>query len=271
MAQIEVRGARLEVLDTGGEAEAVCFSHGLLFSHALYQPQIDALRDRYRCVAWDHRGQGASSVPEGRIVTIEAVTTDAIALIEALGIAPVHFVGLSMGGFVGIRLAARRPDLVRSLVLLETAADPEPPAHLPRYRSLTLAARTFGVQRWLADRVMKILCGASTLSDPALSDRVDHIRQLLMRNQRSIYKAIHGVLERDGVEHELSQIRCPTLVVRAQEDAAIALERSRALVEGIEGARWLELERGGHSCTLEHPEIVTEILEAFLREQASEA
>lgn len=264
MAQIKVPGAQLEVLDTQEGEEAICFSHGLLFSHAMYLPQIEALRGRYRCVAWDHRGQGGSSVPPGRIVTIETVTADAIALIEALQIAPVHFVGLSMGGFVGMRIAARRPDLVRSLVLLETAPDPEPTAHLGRYRALTLAARTFGVQRWLAGRVLKIMCGASVLEDPALSERVDQIRALLMANPRSIYKAVNGVLERDSVEHELSQIRCPTLVIRAREDAAIALERSRLLVDGIAGAQWLELPRGGHSCTLEDPEAVNEALTTFL-------
>ncbi|HHO49377.1 MAG TPA: alpha/beta fold hydrolase [Deltaproteobacteria bacterium] len=264
MAQIKVPGAQLEILDTHEGDETICFSHGLLFSHELYQPQIEALRGRHRCVAWDHRGQGASSVPPGRIVTIETVTADAIALIEALQIAPVHFVGLSMGGFVGLRIAARRPDLVRSLILLETAADPEPTEHLRRYRALNLAARTLGIQRWLADRVLKIMCGASVLADPSRAPRVDRIRGLLMANARSVYKAVNGVLERDGVEHELSQIRCPTLVVRAREDAAIALPRARQLVEGIAGAQWVELPRGGHSCTLEEPEAVNEALMTFL-------
>ncbi|MEZ4241320.1 MAG: alpha/beta fold hydrolase [Myxococcota bacterium] len=265
--KLAVGGVQLEVQDTGGDGPTVCFSHGLLWDHRMFGPQVEALRGRYRCVAWDHRGQGQSEVPPGRIVTIEQVTADAIALIEQLGTAPVHFVGLSMGGFVGMRIAARRPELVRSLVLLETAADPEPRDHLPRYRALSLVARLFGVNRWLAGRVLKIMCGKSFLADPALAARVDVLRAMLMDNRRDVVKAVNGVLERAAVTDELPRIACPTLVVRGTEDAAIALPRARALVEAIAGATWAEVEGAGHTSTLERPEAVTALLERFLDAQ----
>lgn len=260
--------AGLHVEDTGGEGlPTVCFSHGLLWSARMFAPQIEALRGRYRCVAWDHRGQGRSAVPPGRIVTIEQVYADAVALIERLGVGPVHFVGLSMGGFVGMRLGARRPDLVRSLALLETAADPEPRNHLPRYRLLALAARLFGVNRPLADRVLRIMVARSVLEDPALAERVDALRAQLMENGPSVVKAVNGVLEREGVEQEVRRIRCPALVVRGTEDAAIALHRARALAEAIPGAEWAEVEGAGHTSTLERPEAVTALLERFFDAQ----
>ncbi len=265
MPTLTIRGAALEVLDTREGDAAICFSHGLLWSHRMYAPQIARLRDRYRCIAWDHRGQGRSEVPPGRVVSIEAVTADAITLIEQLGVGPVHFVGLSMGGFVGMRLAARRPDLVRSLSLLETAPDPEPQAHLGRYRVLTLAARLLGVNRMLADRVLRIMCADAFLDGPD-RERVDDLRAMLMENGRDIYKAVNGVLE--GVEHEIGRIRCPTLVLRGTGDNAIARERSRLLVDGIEGARWVEIEGAGHTSTLEAPDAVTDALEAFIRSVA---
>lgn len=256
----------LRVVDTGGGASGrtVCFSHGLLFSHAMFEPQIAALRGEHRVVAWDHRGQGQSEVPPGRIVTIEQCTADAIGLIEALGVAPVDFVGLSMGGFVGMRIAARRPELVRSLALLATAPDPEPPAHLPRYRALTLVARTLGVNRWLAARVLKIMCAPATLADPARAAVVDRVRQLLMANGRSVYKAVNGVLERAGCEGELAAIRCPTTVIRGTGDQAIARERARLLVDGIAGARWVEVPDAGHTASLEAPEALTAALREHL-------
>lgn len=264
MSDVCVNGVRLALLDTGGSGPVVCFSHGLLWDHAMFQPQIDALRGRYRCIGWDHRGQGRSEVPAGRIVTIEQVTSDAIALIEQLGVAPVHFVGLSMGGFVGMRIAARRPELVRSLTLLETAPDPEPRAHLPRYRVLGAIAGTFGVRGFLADRVLRIMCGRSFLADPANAERVADLRARLMRNRPDVVRAVNGVLERDGVVNELAAIRCPTLVVRGTEDAAIALDRARLLVDGIAGAEWAEVPGAGHTSTLERPDEVTALLTAFL-------
>jgi pimeloyl-ACP methyl ester carboxylesterase len=255
----------LHVLDTGGSGPPVCFSHGLLFSHRLFEPQIEALRGEHRVVAWDHRGQGQSEVPPGRIVTIEQCTTDAIALLERLQLGPVHFVGLSMGGFVGMRIAARRPELVRSLVLIATAPDPEPAANLPKYRALTLVARILGVNRLLAGRVLKIMTATSFRADPANAAAVDHVRSLLMANGRSVYKAVNGVLERDGCEGELAAIRCPTTVIRGTEDAAIALDRAKKLVTGIAGARWAEVPGAGHSATLEKPDALTALLREHLR------
>ena len=124
MPNLDVNGTTLFYKDTGpgSTGETIVFSHGLLWNTALFAPQIAALRDRYRCVAWDHRGQGKSaSGPHRNCIGMELVWQDAVALIEKLGLGAVHFVGLSMGGFVAMRMAARRPDLVKTLVLLETS------------------------------------------------------------------------------------------------------------------------------------------------------
>lgn len=268
MDEVEVDGATLEVLDTGGDGPVVAFSHGLLWDHRMFAPQIAALRGRWRCVAWDHRGQGRSSVPEGRVVAIETVTADAIALIERLGV-PVHFVGLSMGGFVGMRIAARRPELVRSLALLETAPDPEPREHLPRYRLLAAIASVFGVRGFLADRVLKIMCAPELLADPREVSRVAELRRMLMENGRTIVKAVNGVLEREGVEHELAAIRCPVLVLRGTGDRAISRERARKTLAHVPHAQWVEIEGAGHTSTLEKPEAVTAALLQFLEATGS--
>src|SRR6185369_4898317 len=95
------------------------------WSGRMFDAQVAALESRFRCISFDHRGQGQSEVTETGY-TMDELTADALALIQALGAAPCHFVGLSMGGFVGMRLAARYPALIRSLSLLETSAGPEP-------------------------------------------------------------------------------------------------------------------------------------------------
>src|SRR5262249_4732697 len=117
-----VNGVRLNVEDVGTGPETIVFAHGLLWSGGMYAAQVKSLRDRYRCVTFDFRGQGQSEVTPGGY-DMDTLTQDAKALIEDLGVAPVHFVGLSMGGFVGFRLAARHASLLRSLVILESAAD----------------------------------------------------------------------------------------------------------------------------------------------------
>lgn len=225
----------------------------------MWRAQVAALRDRFRCVTWDHRGQGRSAVPPGRSVTIERCHEDAVALIERLGLAPCHFVGLSMGGFVGMRLAARRPELVRTLTLLDTSADPEPPENVPRYRRLNLVARMFGVGV-VASRVMPILFGRTFLDDPARAGERAEWLARLKQNRRSIHKAVTGVIERDGVHDELQRVRAPTLVAVGEEDVATVPAKAERIQAAIAGARLARIPRAGHSAPIENPERVNRLL-----------
>ena len=268
MTLTRANGADLWVEDTGGAGETIVWSHGLLFRTALFAPQIAALRGRYRCVAYDHRGQGRSERSTASSISMELLFQDAAALVERLDVGPVHFVGLSMGGFVGMRLAARRPDLVRSLVLLETSADPEPTENLGRYRAMSLAARAFGIAP-LADRVLRILFGRSSLADPARREEVARWRALLLENDRSIWRAVNGVLDRVAIAPELSRIRCPTLVGVGDEDTATVPATAERIQAGIAGSRLVRFPRAGHSSSLEAPDAVLGAIEEHLLRAAS--
>ncbi len=264
MAILSINGCDLYYEDSGGHDKPVLvLSHGLLWSTALFQHQVEALSEHYRVICYDHRGQGRSSVPKGRSVTIEACYRDAVALIEALDVGPCHFGGLSMGGFVAMRLAARRPDLLRSCVLMETSADPEPSENVGSYRRLNFIARWFGL-RLVTAKVMPIMFGQTFMTDPERTQERALWRGRMGSNRRTIYKAVNGVVRRKACADELAAIRCPTLVLRGTEDAAIARDRALGLVEGIDGASWVEVEGAGHTSTLEQPEAVTSALRDHL-------
>lgn len=269
MPSIQLDGCDIYYEDTGGDGrEAVVLSHGLLWSTELFEAQVAALRGRYRVICYDHRGQGRSGVPRGRSVSIEACYRDAVALIEALGAAPCHFGGLSMGGFVGLRLAARRPDLLRSLILMETSADPE--VHAAAYRRLNFVARWFGL-RLVADRVMPIMFGATFMRDPARAGERARWRARLTGNRRSIYKAVNGVIERAGVAHELRDITVPTLILVGDEDVATTPEKAARIHAGIAGSRLVTIPGAGHSSSVEEPEAVNAAILEFLGGPAAAA
>jgi 3-oxoadipate enol-lactonase len=264
MATIEVGDTTLYYEDTGpgSTGETIAFSHGLLWGTELFAPQIDALRGRYRCIAWDHRGQGRSAADHRHTIDLETVWLDAVQLLDKLATGPVHFCGLSMGGFVAMRMAARRPDLVRSLILCETSADPEPLENVGRYRTLTRVVRMIG-PRLLQGRVAPIMLGKTILSDPARRGEVERFSQLMSR-RRDIWRAVNGVIDRPGIAHELSRIRTPTLVVVGEEDVATTPAKAERLVAGIAGARLVRIPHAGHSSTVEEPAAVTSAIDAFL-------
>ena len=268
MPMRSVNGTRLYYEDTGGAGDVVLFSHGLLWSTRLFDPQVEALRGRFRCIAYDHRGQGQSAVPPDAAIDMETVYADAVALIESLGVGPVHFVGLSMGGFVGLRLAARRPDLVRSLVLLETSTDPEPAANVPKYTALNLIARYVGLAP-VTGVVMRIMFGASFLTDPGRAAERALWAARLRQNRRDIWRAVNGVIKRKSVADELPRIRTPTLVIVGEEDRATVPAKAERIHSLIVGSTLVRLSRGGHSSTVEEPALVNAELAPFLTQHAS--
>jgi 3-oxoadipate enol-lactonase len=264
MAMIEVNGTSLFVEDTGpgSTGETIAFSHGLLWGTELFAPQIAALRGRYRCIAWDHRGQGKSAPDRRHCIGIELVWQDAVALLTELAPGPVHFVGLSMGGFVAMRMASRRPELVRSLMLLETSADPEPAENVGRYRLLTHAVRLLG-PRAVMRQVEPIMLGRSIRHDPSRAADRRRFADIMMR-RRDVWRAVNGVIDRAGVYDELARIAAPTLVVVGDEDVATVPAKSERLRAAIAGSKLVVVPRAGHSSSVEEPAAVTAAIESFL-------
>lgn len=267
MPRIDVNGTSLHYEDTGpgSTGQTIVFSHGLLWSTALFAPQVAHLRGRYRVIAYDHRGQGRSADDAAPSIAIDTVYADAVALIEALHLGPVHFAGLSMGGFVAMRLGARRPDLVRSLLLLETTADPEPAENVPKYRKLNFVARWFGLGL-VAAKVMPIMFSQDFLTDPARAAERYEWRARLVANRRSIWRAVNGVIDRPGIYDELGRITCPVLVVVGEQDVATAPAKAERIHAAIPHSRLVRIAKAGHSSSVEQPAAVNAAIDAFLAE-----
>lgn len=260
--RISVNGTALFVSQSGPDAATpILFSHGLLFDHRMFDHQAEALQDRYRVVRYDHRGQGLSDPSVDKSIAIETLYDDAVGLIETLGLAPCHMVGLSMGGFVAQRIAARRPDLLRSVVLLETSPDSED--HARDYRRLNLVARWLGV-RPVVGKVMPTMFGETFLNDPSLAEERDYWREHLTGLDRSIVRAVAGVIDREGCLDELGGIGLPTLVMVGDEDVATPPEKAQRIHEAIAGSELEIIPGAGHTSTIEQPDLVTAAIEEFL-------
>ena len=255
-----INGIEIHV-EEAGSGPPVVFSHGLLWSGRMFQAQSAALEGKYRCIRYDHRGQGRSSSAPGPY-DMDQLADDAAVLIEQLNAGPCHFVGLSMGGFVGLRLALGRPDLLRWLTLIESAGDAEPRLNIPKYKAMSLVARLFGY-RPLLPAVMRIMFGKTFLKDRSLEIRRDQEAQLLALDPARVDLALASVTGRRPVMDRLANIRTPTQVVQGTEDAAIVPERAKKTCNAIPGARWVPIDHAGHTSSVEEPAAVTAALESF--------
>lgn len=263
MAVLKVNGANLHYTDTGVGDVAVVFSHGLLFSTEMFADQISHLKGKYRCIAYDHRGQGQSDCPAGEY-DMDTLAADAAGLIRALGVEKCHFVGLSMGGFVALRMALDYPDLVRSISVLDSSADPEPKENHRKYKFLNFVLRWFGAKP-VVGAVMPIMFSQSFLKDPARKELREKWRQFLgeIPDRKGMSKAVRGVIARTGVYQRLSQIKLPTLIVVGDEDTATVPKKSERMHLAIAGSDYIRVPKGGHVSTIDAPDAINAALSGF--------
>jgi 3-oxoadipate enol-lactonase len=265
MPYAKVNGRSLYFEEQGSGPYCIVFAHGLLWSGRMFEAQVAALRGCYRCITFDFPGQGRSEVTRNGY-DMDSLTADAAALIRQLDAAPCDFAGLSMGGFVGMRLAIRHPELLRSLILLETSADPEPPENIPKYKLLSWVGRWLSV-RLVVGKSMQVMFGQAFLNDPARRAQREQWRgYLLANNPTGIARALKGVMERPGVYELLGKIAVPTLVIVGEQDMATVPAKAERIRNAIPGAKLVRIPNAGHTSTVEEPEAVTCAIDAFLAE-----
>ena len=268
MPLAHVNGADIHYTDTGAPAErpdapVVVFGHGLLFSGWMFSHQVEALKDEYRCVTIDWRSQGHSpAARDGH--DMDTLLLDLVALLDELGLDAVHYVGLSMGGYVGMRFAARHPDRLHSLVLLDTDAGPEDPEVRSKYRLLANIYRLVGPGP-LRQQIEPIMFGPTMRDDPAGHAVIDEWVTMLKKNKKAgMRRAVLGVTERLPVTDEIGDIRARTLVAVGADDVATVPAKSEAIAAAIDGAKLEIIPDAGHSSTIEQPEVLTRLIREHL-------
>lgn len=262
MPQIQVNNIELYYDENGSGAETVLFSHGILMDHTMFQAQVDVFSENFRCIAYDHRGHGRSAIVSTDYA-LDAIVNDAIALIEALDIAPVHFVGMSTGGFVGLRIALRRPDLLRSLVLIDTSADAEEKEMLKQYN---LLLKTINLVGWrpVIGRVMNLLFFEVFLKDSKRQDEVKRWRKIITgHNVKAVSAFAQAIFGRGSVVEQLDQITTPAVVIVGKHDVATRPDQAQKIADRIPDTRLRVIPDAGHSAVVEKPQAVTQAMLGF--------
>jgi len=265
MPTIKIADTELYYYDSGEgtSKQTIVFAHGLLWDNEMFVPQIEYLKEEYRCIAFDFRGQGKSKVTSSGY-DMENLTKDTVALIKVLVDGPVHFVGLSMGGFIGMRLAIEYPGLLNSLILMETTADPEPEINKPRYLKLCFVAKWISISL-IVDKTMAIMFSQSFLNDPEKADlkRIWEGR-LKKLNRWTFTRSVMGVIDRKGVYQSLDKINTPTLILVGDEDVATVPDKSHRMNRAIKGSQMKIIQQAGHTSSIEQPDIVNREISEFL-------
>ena len=250
-------GQQIAYDDTGGGGPPIVLAHGFLMDRSMFDPQVEALRQRYRVVTWDERGFG-DTVYDGKPFTYWDLAADCVALLDHLGIDRAVIGGMSQGGFVSLRVALADPDRVRALILLDTQAGTEDPEVVPLYQGM--------IDDWVAHGPSDDIASAAAaliIGDPRLNE--EWIARWMARPHETLAHPGQTLITRDDVTARLGEIEVPALVIHGSSDVSITMDKAEALAAGLPGSTGVvTIEGGTHSANLTHPELVNEAIQAFL-------
>ena len=254
-----IHGVDIAYTDTGAVdgGRTVIFSHGLLMDHEMFVPQIEALSGRHRVITWDERAHGNTRATAPFSYWDSA--SDLLGLLDHLGAATAVLAGMSQGGFISLRAALQAPERVDALVLMGSQAGLEDPEKQASYEVLH--------QVWLdqGPKPVQEVVASIILGEGDWSAWFAKWTSWAEHDRDEFTHAFRCLSDRDDVTERLGEITCPSLVIHGTADAAIPMERARAMAEGLGGATaFVEVEGGTHACNLTHPAPVNEAITAFI-------
>ena len=242
-----------------GKGPWLVFSHSLACTTDMWKEQVAAFKDRYTCLSFDTRGHGKSDVPSGGY-TLEQMADDLHGLLSALNIPNAHFVGLSMGGMIGMTYALKYPGAFRTLVVCDTASRFAPEVQQMWADRIKIATER-GMQPLLDSTLKRWFTEAYLSKSSAVLERVT---QMILNTPPLGYAGCCHAIPLINTTDRLREIKAPIQVIVGEQDAGTPVAMSRAIHEAAPGSELVILPNASHLSNLEQPEAFNKALEGFL-------
>lgn len=243
-------------------APVVLFANSLGTNLHVWDAQAAALAGRWRVLRYDMRGHGLTDVPPAATYAVPQLADDALALLDALGIRQVTVCGLSIGGMVAQRMAAVAPARIAAAILCDTANKLGPASNWNDRIALVQAKGMAGVvdgvmARWFTP-------GFLDRDPPALQG----MRTMLLRTAPEGYCAAAAAVRDADLVADDARIRCPTLVIVGDQDAATPPALAEIVRDAIAGAEFAVIKDASHIPCIEQPEALNALITGFLSRTA---
>lgn len=257
-----INGTRLHYrIDGDPSGLPVVFANSLGTDLRVWDPLLPHLPAGLHILRYDMRGHGLSDTPEGDYFMGDLVT-DVAGLMSAAGFSDALFIGLSIGGVVAQGLAAERPDLVRAVVLSNTAAKI---GTEESWRERIDGVRRGGIDD-IADGVLE-----KWFTRRFHAERADELagwRHMLVRTPLDGYCGCCAALAGTDLRDSTAGIKQPVLAVVGADDGSTPPDLVRETAESIVGARFEIIRRAGHIPCVEAPEALAALIAEFIQEKS---
>ena len=266
MERATINGVEIAYELRGG-GEPIVMIHGAQGDQSMFNGMASDFAGEYRVLTFDQRGSGLSGKPD-MPYSIAMLADDTAALMDHLGIARAHIIGVSMGGMIAQEFALRHPQKVRSLVLGCTTAGGPKSVRLGG-AALTSAYSTAAMTPEARGKAL----AEAAFTKGYLEQHPEVIASMIeSRRSRPIDNSAFPHRMKAAQEHNtydrLGEIRSPTLVITGKDDALISWENSRILADCINGAEQVILEPAGHCFWMEQPKQSHAAIAGFIRKHS---
>ncbi|ATG42337.1 putative 3-oxoadipate enol-lactonase [Phaeobacter piscinae] len=245
-------------LDGTADGPPLVFANSLGTDLHVWDQVVERLPKELRIIRYDLRGHGGTPATPAPYA-MGTLVRDAERLLDQLQVKGCIFVGLSIGGMIAQGLAIKRLDLMRGLVLSNTAAKIGTAAS---WQQRIEAIKRDGIEA-VADNIMGRWFAPAYRKSPELSHWRDHLLQQSVEGYIGCCAAIAGT----DFYTPTSGLRLPTLGIAGSDDGATPADLVRETVDLIPGSKFELIRRAGHIPCVEQPEAFADRLITFLREQ----
>jgi 3-oxoadipate enol-lactonase len=244
-----------------GQADgpALVFINSLGSDFRIWQEVVPAFTDRFRVVLYDKRGHGLSDAPPAPY-SIDDHANDLLALLDHLKVDKAAFVGLSVGGMIGQRIAVRAPERVQALTLCCTAAK----IGTPELWAERIAAVEDGGIDPIADNVLQRWF--TPLFRETRKDEVAGWRNMLVRTPDHGYAGTCAAIRDADLRPDAGRIKAPTLCVAGDQDGSTPAEVVKGTADLIPGAGFSLIDGAGHIPCVEKPAVLSKLISQHLQE-----
>ena len=239
------------------KGRVVLMSNSLMSNYEMWDWTVPALSDKYRVLRYDMRGHGRSGTTPAPY-TMAQLADDAVALLDALKIDKVHFVGLSMGGMIGQQLGARYADRVHSLTLCNTASEMAPRSmwddRLAMAKEKGIAAMVEPtLQRWFTPAFLK-----------RASQDIEKIKAMVGSTGLEGYTGCASSVRDMAQSTMLLKIKAPTLIIAGKQDPATTVDHATVLNRLIDGSKLVVIDEAAHLSNIEQPDAFNRAVRGFI-------
>src|SRR5690349_19524038 len=256
--RVKANGLNFNYTVDGAEgASWLVFSNSLATTVAMWDEQAAALKGTYRVLRYDQRGHGATDAPAGRYA-FDTLISDAVALMDALGIERAHFAGLSMGGATALGLAEQHSDRVDSIIVCDSGCMSTPQSS-QQWEDRIVVAQRDGMEALVEPTMARWFPPETLEADPP---HLAKVRAMIRATPVNGFIGCAAALADHNYNAKVGSVKCRTLFMVGEKDGT-APAAMKDMQSRLPGSKYVELPGAGHISNMDRPGEFTKAIADF--------